>query len=167
MSTQRQASGLRGLLLIMVLGLVFLLGVAIGQAHADMPQEAVTAAEALLEQEAPPRFQTEVIAERACLELQVRPRIMLPLSRGDIRIELRIARHAHHRQFSVAWDGGFAGAGGSAQSLHGEDEPFLHVREVKNQPAAPWHVVAAVFDTKGKLLRRKTADILMPDGGTP
>lgn len=129
------------------LALAFLLGHSCGRAEAAQDR---------------PRFKTEVVRELDCLELHVRPQIMLPLTRVDVRVELRIRRHAHHRLWSLAWDGGPAGAGSSAQTLHGEDEPFLHTRTLRDTPAAPWIFVAAVFDGNGKMTGRKTAGIVMP-----
>lgn len=151
----RQAGGLRWVLLMTALFLAFMLGFAAGNAYAasvsiDTPQDK-------------PKFSTEIEAELACIELQVRPRIMLPMTRQDLRVEMRVRRHADHRFLALRWDGGHAGAGGSSQQLRGKDEEFLLVRTIKNQPAAPWQFVAAVFDARGKLLGRDVAEIQMPE----
>lgn len=145
------------LLYVMVLVLAFLLGYSCG---AEAAQDT-------------PRFSTEVVKELDCLELKVSPPIMLPLTKHTIRVELRIRRHDHHARWALAWDGGSAGAGSSSQSLHGGmkdpktqepiEDDYLHVRELRDKPAAPWTFVAAVFDWQGKLTNRKTADILMPE----
>jgi hypothetical protein len=108
-----------------------------------------------------PKFKTETVEGLACLELKVTPRIMLPLTRTDVRVELRIRRHSDHRQWSLAWDGGLAGGGSSAAVLRGEDEPFLHTRTLRDVPAAGWQFVAAVFDGKGKITGRQVAEILL------
>jgi hypothetical protein len=88
----------------------------------------------------------------------------LPLARADIRAELWVRRHASHAQASIAFDGGFAGGSSSSWRLHGEDEhrPVFE-RIIRDKPAAPWFVVAAVFDDKGKLKMRREAQILMPE----
>ena len=127
----------------------FLLGFASGSAYAA--------------QDNPP-FKTEVVNERKCVQLHVRPGVMWPLSSGDIRIEANIARHAHHRQLVISWDGGSAGGGSSMQSLDGEGEPVLHVRTIKDAPAAPWQFVAEVYDDRGRLVGRDVAEIRMPEG---
>jgi hypothetical protein len=139
---------LNRLLVLLWLGLMFLAGFGVGRA--DGAQQT-------------PRFSTEIVQELACLQLQVRPQIMLPLTRTDLHVEARVRRHAHHAQLSIAWDGGLAGAGGSAQTLHGDDEPALVVRTLRDKPAATWQFVAAVFDRSGKLTGRDVASIRMPE----
>ena len=105
-----------------------------------------------------------VVDERKCVQLHVRPGVMWPLSTSDIRIEVDIARHRHHRQLVITWDGGSSGGGSSVQSLDGEGEPFLHVRTIKDAPAAPWQFVAEVYDDHGRVVGRDTAEIRMPEG---
>ena len=50
------------------------------------------------------------------------------------------------------------------QSLDGEGEPVLHVRTIKDAPAAPWQFVAEVYDDRGRLVGRDVAEIRMPEG---
>lgn len=153
----RQLRWLKRLLLICALFLAFTLGVAVGAAHgAALYEKSDTAQQ-------PPKFSIEVEKELPCLDLRVWPKVMLPLTRADLRIELGVRRHANHRVLAIAWDGGFAGGGGSQQQLRGDKEPYLIVRTVKNQPAAPWIVVAAVFDEKGKVTGQDSASIVMPE----
>ena len=144
----QQRHGSRWLLLaLLCFVLAFLLGFASGSAHAAPGT---------------PRLETEGVDERDCVQLHVRPGVMWPLSSSDIHIEAKVARHAHHRRFAIAWDGGAAGSGSSVQSLNGDDEPFLHVRTIKDAPAARWQFVAEVYDDHGRVVGRDIAEIRMP-----
>ncbi len=149
LSRSQRRHPFRWLLLALCFVLAFLLGFASGNAYAA--------------QDKPP-FKTAAVDERKCVQLHVRPGVMWPLSTSDIRIEVDIARHRHHRQLVITWDGGSSGGGSSVQSLDGEGEPFLHVRTIKDAPAAPWQFVAEVYDDHGRVVGRDTAEIRMPEG---
>ena len=98
----------------------------------------------------------------SCLRLQVRPQVMLPLTRSDIRVELRIPRHAHHRQYAIAWTSDTGSVGSTVRDLDGEASAVLHPLLLRDQPAGHYLFVAGVYDTAGKLVGRETAEIRTP-----
>jgi hypothetical protein len=110
-----------------------------------------------------PRFKAETIRDLDCVEILVRPRVMLPLTRGDIRIELHIRRHADHAAFVFVADGGQAGASRTIRTLDGDNDQFIYELWLHNVPAAPWEFAVAVADRDGKILGRADARITMPE----
>lgn len=122
---------------VLVLLLIFLFGVLCGRTTASA---------------APP-----------CVTLQVRPAIVLPMTRVDVRLELRIPRHADHRAYSVAWTSDVGSEGSLARQLEGDASEVLHTHLLRGQPAANYQFVAAVYDARGRAVGRHTAEIRSPD----
>jgi hypothetical protein len=99
-------------------------------------------------------------AERCLARLIVAPRIMLPLTRGDIRVEVLVPIHADHRLLVIALDGGTAGADGTRRELRGHLETDgLHTFRFRHKPAAAWEIVAAVYDDRGRPVGQDVAQI--------
>jgi hypothetical protein len=96
-----------------------------------------------------------------CLLLLVRPLVML--QRGDIRVEMRVARHADHRRLVLTWDGGAAGAGSSREQLEGDEAEVLHTRWLKSQAPGHYVFLATVLNARGRLVGRATAEIRAPE----
>jgi hypothetical protein len=94
--------------------------------------------------------------------LQVRPQVMLPMTRNEVRVEMRVPRHADNRLLVVTWDGGPTGKGGAGyRELEGEASAALFTDWIKDLPAAPYVFVAALYDSRGKLAGRDVATILV------
>jgi hypothetical protein len=90
-----------------------------------------------------------VETSHAPLTLLARPTFML--RRGDIRIEVRVLRHADNRRLAIAWT--------SDVGIDGQDGPVLHVLTLPSQPAANYLFVATVIDRAGKPRGRAQAQI--------
>ncbi len=125
---------LRGMLWAAVFALIFLLGFATGTVYG---------------------------AER-CLTVRVRPTVML--QRGDIQVEARIARHADHRVYAIAWTSDIGSEGSTQRQLEGADAAALQTLSLRDQPAGHYFFSAAVFGPRGQLLARDRAEIRTLDG---
>ena len=108
---------------------------------------------------------TPVGTSEACLRLQVRPTVMLPMTRSNIRVELRIPRHAHHRRYAIAWTSDVGSEGSTQRQLEGEASAVLQPLLLRDQPAGHYQFVAAVYDDLGKLIGRETSEIRTPIEG--
>lgn len=97
------------------------------------------------------------------IAIKVRPQIML--SRGDIRIEVRIPADVDNRRAVISWESVGGTVGETQWPIEGEDGPVLHVLELRAQPAAHYVFIAAVFGQRAELRGRATAEILIPDEG--
>lgn len=97
------------------------------------------------------------------ITVTVRPQIML--RRGDIRVEVRIPQDVDNRLLVIAWDSVGGSVGETRRQLDGEDAPVLHVLELRDQPAARYVFVTAIYGQRGELRGRATADIHVPDEG--
>jgi hypothetical protein len=104
-----------------------------------------------------------------CLRLQVRPTVMLPLTRSDIQVELRIPRHAHHRKFAIAWTSDTGSEGSTVHDLEGEASAVLQPLLLRDQPAGHYQFGAAVYDHVGQIVDRETAETrtFTPEGHHP
>lgn len=101
-----------------------------------------------------------VYAAEPRVALQVRPQVMLPMTRRDVDVQMRVPRHADNRLLVLTWDGGPSGQGGAAyRDLEGDASPALFTDRLRELPAAPYVFVAAVYDSRGQLTGRAVADI--------
>lgn len=98
------------------------------------------------------------------VSLRVRPQVML--QRGDVRVEVRVPRHADNRLLSIAWSSDYGTAGTTLRQLDGDDAAVLHTLNLPSQPPANYVFVAAVFGPAGALRGRDDARIVVPDDGT-
>jgi hypothetical protein len=98
-----------------------------------------------------------VETSHAPLTLLARPTFML--RRGDIRIEVRVLRHADNRRLAIAWTSDVGSAGATQRQIDGQDGPVLHVLTLPSQPAANYLFVATVIDRAGKPRGRAQAQI--------
>lgn len=109
---------------------------------------------------------TLAAAEPPAVSLQVRPQLML--QRGDVRVEVRVPRHADNRMLSIAWTSDAGTAGSTMRPLEGDDAIVLHTLALASQPAANYLFVATVFNRLGKPRGRAEARIVVPnDAGAP
>jgi hypothetical protein len=95
----------------------------------------------------------------SCLTLQVRPQVMLPMTRRDITVEVRIPRHAHHRKFAIAWTSDVGTEGSTVRDLEGEASAVLQPLLLRDQPAGHYWFTAAVFDDTGRRVGQQSAEI--------
>ena len=93
----------------------------------------------------------------SCISLRVRPGVML--QRSDVTIETRIARHADHRRLAVSWASDNGKDGGFQVSLDGDQAPAFRSDVVRDMPPANYALIAAVYDTRGKMIARESAEI--------
>jgi hypothetical protein len=85
------------------------------------------------------------------------------LTRSDIRIECRVARHVDNRRLTLSWSSDSGTVGASQRWLEGEDAPVLHVWNLPSQPPANYMFVATVIDRTGKRRAREEARIERPE----
>lgn len=95
------------------------------------------------------------------VQILVRPLVML--MRGDIRVEVRVPRHAENRILAISWTSDTGSLGSTMRGLDGEDAPVLHTLNLPGQPAANYVFLASVFDTHGKPRGRAEAHIHTPE----
>ena len=81
------------------------------------------------------------------------------LQRSDVTIETRIARHADHRRLAVSWASDNGKDGGFQVSLDGDQAPAFRSDVVRDMPPANYALIAAVYDTRGKMIARESAEI--------
>lgn len=93
----------------------------------------------------------------------VRPQIMI--SRGDIRVEVRVPHDADNRHLVINWDSIGGSVGETQRQLDGDDAPVLHVLELHAQPPAHYHFFAYLYGQRGELRGRADAEIHTPDDG--
>jgi hypothetical protein len=100
--------------------------------------------------------------ERPCVQLRVRPTVML--WNGDIDVQTRVCRQDENRTLRVSWTSADAGAGSSERSLDGAGAPILHQFWLINQRAAAYQFDAMVLDGRGRVLGRDRVFIRKPGG---
>jgi hypothetical protein len=106
-------------------------------------------------------FGAHTQAAEPCVQLQVRPQILL--FRGDVDVQARVARHVDHRTLNVAWDSD-AGAGGSRTfGLEGDRDQALFQWWNRAQPAANYVFEARVYDAGGRQVGFDRAQIRTAD----
>lgn len=98
---------------------------------------------------------------RPCVELRVRPLIML--SEGDIDVTARVARHPDHRHFELIWMASAGHGGRSVESLDGADSAVWHQYWLRDQPADTYEFWARVYDGAQHVTGEAHARILAPD----
>lgn len=97
------------------------------------------------------------------VDIRVRPQVML--QRGDIRVEVRVARATDNRVLAITWDSLGGSAGSTQRPLDGDNAEVLHTLDLRSQPAAHYRFVATVYTRLGKVAGSAQADILVPDDG--
>lgn len=105
-------------------------------------------------------------AAEPCVGLKVRPSVMMasPWAKYDITAEIRVRRHADHRQLLIEWsrDGVHDGSSGPRQ-LEGAGAPFLHtLGPLRDKPGGHYEFIATVYNQMGKVVGRDRARILTP-----
>lgn len=100
-------------------------------------------------------------AEIPVVTLQVRPHLML--QRGDMRVEVRVPRHADNRLLSIAWSSDTGSEGSTLRPLEGDDAAVLHTLDLRSQPLGSYLFVATVFNRAGKPRGRAEARVLAPE----
>ena len=93
-------------------------------------------------------FGANVHAAERCVQLQVRPRILL--FRGDVDVQARVARHADHRTLKVAWDSDAGAAGSRTLDLEGDRDQVLFQWWNRAQPPGNYVFEARVYDAGGR-----------------
>jgi len=97
--------------------------------------------------------------------LQVRPLFML--ARGDIRIEVRVARHADNRILAISWDSDGGGSKGETdRKIDGEDGPVLFNVTLPSQLPANYIFLATLIGSNGHPRGQAEARIRVPDGAS-
>lgn len=91
------------------------------------------------------------------LTLRVRPLFLL--QRGDIRVEVRVPRHADNRLLAVAWQSDANDSSATQRQLDGDAAPALHTIEYPSKPPANYYFTAAVFGSNGKMRGRADAHV--------
>lgn len=99
------------------------------------------------------------------VSLIARPQIML--QRGDVRIEVRVPRHADNRLLSLAWSSDHGTDGASVRPLEGDEAAALQTFSLTSQPAANYLFVATVFGAGGRPRGHAEARIVTPDDRDP
>lgn len=100
-------------------------------------------------------------AEPPCVQLKVRPQILL--HRGDIDVQIRIARHDDHRLLRVEWDSETGWAGSSETHLNGAAAPVLHQFWLDDYPPATYEFLSTITNADGRVVGRDRARILSPE----
>lgn len=103
-----------------------------------------------------------LMAAEPCVKMTVRPLVLLPMTRADIRVELRIARHDDHRWYALSWTSDEGSTGSSQRQLEGAESPVTQTHWLKSQPAANYFFATAVYDRAGKIVGRDRGEIHMP-----
>lgn len=96
------------------------------------------------------------------ISLHVRP--LLLLSRGDVRVEIRVPRDVDNRAVVLAWASDVS-SGSSAFGIDGEAGPVLFVRELRDQVPANYAFVATLYGAAGEVRGRADAKIVTGDEG--
>jgi hypothetical protein len=81
--------------------------------------------------------------------------------RYSYAVRVRVRPHPEHRLLVLSWDGGSAGAGSSRRALDGREAPITWTFQMRDVPAGRYLYVATVFDTRGKLVGRATAQTIL------
>lgn len=97
-----------------------------------------------------------------CVALSVRPRVMI--QRGDILVQVRIAKHADHRGLRFSWASDTGTEGSSSHDLQGAATPPLWSIRLPEQPVAQYAFVVDILDSAGQVVASDRAVVQAPDG---
>jgi hypothetical protein len=107
-------------------------------------------------------FGVQLHAAEPCVQLQVRPALMLRL--GTIEVQTHVRRHEDHRSFDLRWTSDVGSSGSSGPTpLEGEHAQAVFTLPLKDQPAANYTFEARVFDSVGRQLGSARAQIHAPE----
>lgn len=110
-------------------------------------------------------FLSPVSGQPPAVALQVRPLFLL--QRGDVRVEVRVPRHAANRRLAIAWISDVGTVGSTQRVLDADDAAVLHTLDLPGTPPANYFFTATVFGSDGKPRGRADARIrnAADDGG--
>jgi hypothetical protein len=99
-------------------------------------------------------------AAEPCVRVKVRPTVMLV--KQDIDTQVRVYRHADHRELLISWTYEGEPGGSSTRQLDGDTAAFLHTLWLRDQRPGNYEFTAIVRGAGGRVLGSDHIRILAP-----